>query len=258
MKLLSFSEKKFRGLVKSITGIRPVNITYYQLAFQHKSVMQKDAQGNPLNNERLEFLGDAVLGATIAHDLFVRFPHTSEGELTKIRSRIVNRSNLNSIALKMGFEKLIKTHQISDMSCTHIPGDALEALIGAIYIDRGEKKARKFIRRKIIFKQIDLPELIHTDTNYKSMLIEWGQKYKYPIQFITEEYPISKYRHQSFIAKAYVNDVVMGEGAGGSKKEAQQKAACKVLEMVANRERFKVLLKNDSEAQKHVAGILEC
>lgn len=195
--------------------------------------MRKDPQGQPMNNERLEFLGDAVLGSVVAHELFKRYPNRDEGALTKMRSRIVNRNNMNRVALKIGLDKVIKTQPLNDLAQTHIPGDALEALIGAIYMDLGHKKATDFIIRRIISEQTDISEITENDTNYKSLLIEWGQKNRCLIHFVTEEYPDQIPGGIGFIAKALINNQMIGEGKGASKKEAQQNAACLALENVA-------------------------
>ncbi len=233
MKLLPHPGKKFSVLIKKITGFSPKNLSYYHLAFQHKSLMRKNQYGQPINNERLEFLGDAVLGSVVAHELFKQFPQLEEGALTKIRSRIVNRINLNRIALKMGLDKVIRTQPLNDMSQTHIPGDALEALIGAIYLDLGHKKAKAFIFKKILAEETDFSDLAESDSNYKSLLIEWGQKNKCSIHFVTEEYPNQVPGSVSFKAHAHINQKLMGEGIGSSKKEAQQNAACQAFENVS-------------------------
>ena len=238
IKFLLSSEKGFYGSIKNITGFYPQNISYYHLAFQHKSLLRKDSKGHYLNNERLEFLGDAILGATIAHDLFLRFPYKDEGGLTKIRSRIVNRHNMNQIAMNMGLDKLIQTQPLIDLAQTHIPGDTLEALIGAIYMDCGEKKAKQFIHKKILSKQIDFSKIIYTDTNYKSLLIEWGQKNKCEVHFMTEEYHYPVFDRETFIAKAYIDGTLIGDGTGASKKEAQQNAAYKAIQTVSDSNDF--------------------
>ncbi|WP_235714386.1 ribonuclease III [Alkaliflexus imshenetskii] len=233
LKLLVRKDRKFYCLIKKITGITPVNAHYYHLAFLHKSLMRKDEQGAPLNNERLEYLGDAVLSAVVAHELFLRFPEKDEGALTKMRSRIVNRHNMNQLALKMGLNQLIRTQPLADMAQTHIPGDALEALIGAIYLDRGYKQTYRFILKKIINKQPNLISFVENDTNFKSLLIEWGQKNKCNIHFVTEEYPSQLANEMIFVAQAFINNKMLGEGEGSSKKEAQQNAACKALSNVS-------------------------
>lgn len=233
MKLLPQPGKKFYCLIKTITGVKPKNIAFYHMAFQHKSLMQRDSSGLPYNNERLEFLGDAVLGSIIAHELFKKYPLLDEGALTKMRSRIVNRSNMNRVALKMGLDKLIKTQPLNDLSQTHIPGDALEALIGAIYLDLGNNMAKDFIYSKILTEQTDFSETVENDSNFKSILIEWGQKNRCSIHFVTEEYPDQQAQGCVFISKALVNNQIMGEGKGTSKKEAQQNAACNALSSVS-------------------------
>lgn len=195
--------------------------------------MRKDEQGAPLNNERLEYLGDALLSAVVAHELFLRFPEKDEGALTKMRSRIVNRHNMNQLALEMGLNKLIRTQPLADMAQTHIPGDALEALIGAIYLDRGYKQTYRFIVEKVINKQPNLISFVENDTNFKSLLIEWGQKNKCNIHFVTEEYPSQLANEMIFVAQAFINNKMLGEGEGFSKKEAQQNAACKALNHVS-------------------------
>ena len=233
VKFLFSNEKKFYGMIKSITDVYPLNIEYYRLAFQHRSLMLKNEKGIQISNERLEFLGDAVLGETIAYDLFIKFPDKDEGHLTKIRSRIVNRNNLNNISLKIGLGKLIQAKPLSNIPFTHIPGDALEALIGAIYIDLGPKNARNFIRKKILSEQIDLDAIVDTDTNYKSLLIEWGQKYKHEIKFVTEEFSNHNLpERETFIAKVYAGETLLGEGKGGTKKEAHQHAAFNSIDLI--------------------------
>ncbi len=231
IKLLPRKGKKFYYLIKSITGILPKNPDYYLLALHHKSLMRKDDNGLPVNNERLEYLGDAILGAVIAHELYLRFPHKDEGALTKMRARVVNRNNLNFQAMKLGLGKLIKTQPLADLAQTHIPGDALEALIGAIYLDRGYFKSREFILNKLLDAHTDLEHIFENDSNYKSILIEWGQKNRREIHFVTEEYTNNS--EITFLAQALVNNVVMGKGKGASKKEAQQNAAEEALNNVA-------------------------
>ena len=228
-------EKEFYNVIKKITGVFPLNLYYYKLAFLHSSLMLKDNNGFPLNNQRLEFLGDAVLGTTIALDLFIKFPDKNEGFLTIIRSRIVSRKNMNNIAINMGLNNLIQSIPPNKLNDTHIPGDTLEALIGAIYFDLGSKTAQKFIRKKILSEMIDLNEILRTNTNFKSHLIEWAQKYKYEIHYITEEFSNPLHNRKYFTAKVFVNDNLYGEGKGNSKKEAQQNAACKAFEVITSK-----------------------
>ncbi|WP_430823570.1 ribonuclease III [Carboxylicivirga sp. N1Y90] len=229
IKLLPFKGKKFYGFIWSLTGIRPKRMDVYRLAFAHKSAMQKSKRKELLNNERLEFLGDAVLGAVVAEELYNKFPHKNEGFLTKTRSRIVNRSLLNNIALQMHLDKWVKTQAQIDVAHTSILGDALEALIGALYVDRGYGACRRFITRRLIPKYINLQRVARKDTNYKSLLIEWGQKNKADVQFITEEQHDADGLATRFHAKILVNENYSGQGEGLSKKEAQQHAAHQAL-----------------------------
>ncbi|MFW5753536.1 MAG: ribonuclease III [Marinilabiliaceae bacterium] len=233
IKLFSRQGRKFYRFIITTTGIRPHYPELYQMALVHKSFgRRKKVSGRPYNNERLEFLGDAVLGTIVAQELYALYPGENEGFLTKIRSRIVSRSNLNQIARDMGLQNWMWFHPPGDITQTHILGDALEALIGAVFLDRGFGQARKFVKSRILTKYIDLQQIAETDTNFKSNLIEWGQKYKWPIHFITEEYPVTEENGPVFIAKALVNDAVAGEGTGNSKKEAEQMAAEKALNKV--------------------------
>jgi ribonuclease-3 len=195
-------------------------------------VRRKKSSNHTFDNERLEFLGDAVLGTIVAQELYLLYPTGDEGFLTKTRSRIVSRANLNQIAYEMGLKEWMRFHPPGDISQTHILGDALEALIGAVFLDRGFGKARNFVRNRIISKHLDLQQIVQNDTNFKSNLIEWGQKNKRPVHFITEEYPVTEENGPVFIARALVNEEISGEGTGGSKKEAEQMAAEKALQQV--------------------------
>jgi len=216
----------------SVTGLRPVNLDLYKQAFIHKSAMIKGPNGKYINNERLEFLGDAILGSIVAEELYMRFPRRDEGFLTKTRSRIVNRSLLNEIALKMGLGQWIKAQSQIDISQTSIPGDALEAIVGAVYLDRGYSTCQQFVFDKIITPHINLNKIAKKDTNYKSLLIEWGQKQKKSINFITEEQHVSNGSAPIFMAKAAIDNAPVGEGKGFSKKEAQQNAARQALKII--------------------------
>ena len=241
IKYIFSSEKEFYCKVKKITGAFPCELSYYKLALSHGSLMLRDKSGVPLNNQRLEFLGDAVLSLIIAHDIYLLFPQKDEGGLTKIRSQVVNRHILNQIAFNLGLDKLIKTRPIIyNLANTHIPGDALEALIGAVYMDLGIKQASKFIRKKIISNRINISELAETDTNYKSLILEWGQKYKYQIKFDTEPFLCTVPERETFLAKVYANNKLIGEGKGANKKEAHQNAASQAFEYVSDKSKFNI------------------
>jgi ribonuclease-3 len=232
IKLFSRKGRKFYKFINSMTGIRPGNTALYRQAMVHKSVITRNRRKRSFNNERLEYLGDAILGAVVAQELYLLYPNEDEGFLTKTRSRIVSRANLNQLALDMGLQDWIQCHPSGDISQTHILGDALEAIIGAIFLDKGYGSSRKFIRNRILTKYLDLKQIVENDTNYKSMLIEWGQKNKHPVHFITEEYTVTEENVPVFIARAIVNEKISGMGTGNSKKEAEQKAANEALENV--------------------------
>ncbi|MFO7999782.1 MAG: ribonuclease III [Marinilabilia sp.] len=229
IKLFSRQGRKFYRFIVQITGIRPGKTEIYRQSLVHKSVIRRKSKKESYNNERLEFLGDAVLGTIVAQELYLLYPSGDEGFLTKTRSRIVSRANLNQIAYDMGLQDWIWFHPPGDISQTHILGDALEALIGAVFLDKGFSSARKFVRNRILSKHLDLQQIVETDTNFKSNLIEWGQKNKNPVHFITEEYPVTEENGPVFIARAIVNEQISGEGTGNSKKEAEQKAANEAL-----------------------------
>ena len=225
MKLFSFRGKKFSVSIRRLVGYTPRNIALYQLALLHKSLQKKSITGDILSNERLEFLGDAILGAVIANELYKLFPDEDEGSLTKMRSRIVNRSLLNQVGLKMGLDQIIQLQSQVDLSQTHILGDAVEAIIGAVFIDHGFYKTRKFVLDKIITPHFNIFEIALKDSNYKSLIIEWGQKLKKTVRFDTEEIAGEGENPNIFLCKVFIDDEILGEGSGTSKKEAQQNSA---------------------------------
>lgn len=204
----------------------PGRIKYYEKAFIHKSTSQTDNLGRSINNERLEYLGDAILGSVIAEHLFKEYPHENEGFLTKMRSKIVNGENLSNLAEKMGLVPLIQTQAIGDHTLKHISGDAFEALIGAVFMDKGYARTKRFILKSILVRHIDLDELEKVENNYKSQLIEWAQKYKKDVCFYTDVEPYDPTRFISYVS---IGDNLYGSGSGVSKKEAEQMAANETL-----------------------------
>lgn len=211
-------------------GFFPRRVSYYRLAFLPKSALQKHPSGVRLNNERLEYLGDAVLDAIVADYLYSRFPEGDEGFMTKLRARIVKRKTLNNLATKMEIPGMITQSSSSGNKSKHLYGNALEALLGAIYIDRGYKAAKKFFIRKIMEKHIDLVELVKKDPDYKSRIIEWAQKNRVEIVFESLEEHLSGVKSPSFVSTISLEGLPRGTGRGGSKKDAEQQAARKALE----------------------------
>lgn len=229
IKLFLHRKEKFYGLSFSELGFVPRNKRLYKLALLHKSASEFTKSGAVLNYERLEFLGDAVLGAVIAEILYKFFPRKSEGDLTRLRSKIVSRESLNEIATLMGLDKEVIAK--SDISKNkHIYGDVFEAFIGAIYLDQGYLKTKRFIEKHILPKYFNLQDLVTIDKNYKSRLIEWGQKNKIELNINTIE--TQSGRKSKFVSTISIEDVVMGKGSGASKKEAEQHSAEKAIQKI--------------------------
>ena len=215
-------DKEFARKIRRITGFYPYNINLYNTAVTHRSLSDKTSTGFLINNERLEFLGDSVLDLLIGEYLYKRFTNEQEGFLTQLRARIVNGDNLTELSKQIGLDMLVKTSVKSHSSNIHLYGDAFEAFLGAVYLDRGFRQAGKFLYKRIMPKYLNIFELEHQNTNFKSQLIEWGQKNKNEIEFVTDlESPTSKY----FVSYVRINGQNFGSGIGISKKEAEQKAS---------------------------------
>ncbi len=210
-----------------ILGFYPRHIYPYKVAVLHKSMAIK-MEGKRINNERLEFLGDAILGAVVGHIVFSQFPKKPEGFLTNARSNIVRRQSLNKLAQDMGLDKLIVTNFKQQTHNSYVNGNAFEALVGAIYLDRGYGHCVRFVKKKIMDQLVNI-EKVASEVNHKSKLIEWGQKNRVDIDFIVEE---SKGNDSSpiFISHVVVSGVRCGTGKGYSKKESQKLASMEALE----------------------------
>lgn len=217
-------DKKFLKHLKNIIGFTPRNLKIYQKAFIHKSASRTDSTGKVFNNERLEYLGDAILDAIIAEFLFLKFQNKPEGFLTQTRSKIVNRDHLNILSQKLGIHHLVISNTARAQH-KYLFGDALEALIGALYIDKGYKKTKKVVQKRILEEHVDLKKLIHVETDFKSRIIEWGQKHKTPITFETLEEAVENTNEILFVAHLLIGSDIKGKGTGNSKKEAEQNAA---------------------------------
>ncbi len=223
----------FAEKIAHITGVNPHNISVYRLALRHASAANKYAQLGE-NNERLEYLGDAILGAVVADYLFKKYPFKGEGFLTELRSRIVNREQLNQVAKRIGLEELIEydRNQAKTNLNRSMNGDALEALVGALYLDRGYKKCRKFIVGKLLGNYYDLDSLLSTESNFKSRLLEFAQRRSKTVRFETHEVAGNKKNTKEFLSTAYYSDQAIGKGRGLTKKAAEQQAAAQALEKV--------------------------
>lgn len=227
----SKADQKLVTAIKNIAGITPSNLALYRLATLHSSISKESDTGFKESNERLEYLGDAVLGATVADYLFKKFPFKDEGFLTEIRSRIVNREALNLLARKIGIANIVQYDAKNSHLQQVILGNTLEAIVGAIYLDKGFLRCKKFVIDKLIAPNYDLDALINSNPNFKSKIIEWAQREGKDVKF--EILDVKKGRnHKEFTARVIVNSEPMGTGFGNNKKKAEQDAALKTCEML--------------------------
>lgn len=219
------SGKELSAQLEQVLGFRPKRIAFYQLALMHRSRPDDVTD----SNERLEFLGDAFLGAIIAEYLFKKYPYEDEGYLTELRSKIVRRETMNNIALRMGLNKMV-VYNTNDrsLSRSHIFGNALEALIGAVYLDQGLERTRVFILNQLIRPYIDLETMESTDTNFKNRLLSWGQKNNRTISFDTLDEKLENTR-KLFTVGIVLDGEMIASGTGYNKKDAGQVAAQNAL-----------------------------
>ncbi len=214
-----------------ILGFYPHNIEIYKQALLHKSSSVK-TQGRLINNERLEFLGDAILDAVVADIVYKKFEGKREGFLTNTRSKIVQRETLNNIAINIGLDKLIKYSSKQSSHNSYMSGNAFEALVGAIYLDRGYKACMKFMEKRIIGQYINLEKISRKEVNFKSKLIEWSQKNKFEIEFRLVGQTSDESQNPIFETQILVENISAGTGKGYSKKESQQEAAHATMTMI--------------------------
>ncbi|MBO0357433.1 ribonuclease III [Hymenobacter sp. BT186] len=227
-------DQAFIRAIATITGRTPSNVRLYRLAFTHSSVVrQQGEQGRQQSNERLEFLGDAVLGTVVAEYLFRKFPYEQEGFLTEMRSRIVNRESLNALALKLGLDKLVQLDpgQGRAARSRSVNGNALEALVGAVYLDQGYKAARRFVLGRIVKPYVDVKSMTQTTANFKSKLIEWAQRNGRVLRYELSGEPRPG-GVMEFSATVLLDEEAVATGMGLSKKQAEQLAAERALEVL--------------------------
>jgi ribonuclease-3 len=218
-------DKKLITSIKNITGFFPHNLRIYKIALTHKTASAEIKEGVYDSNERLEFLGDAILGGVIADFLYKKFPFKDEGFLTKLRSRIVSRENLNKVSIKFGLNEMIDYHfQNRNIIAKSMNGDALEAFIGAIYLDRGFETCKQFIIHQIIKNHIDLDLLEVTDKDFKSQLVEWTQRHKKKFEYkVIAEH--GKAYDKYYDVQLFIDEEPQTIGKGKNKKSAEQAAA---------------------------------
>jgi len=233
LKPKSKKDKKLVNSLRQLIGVRPINLELFKLAIQHSSTARENIGGVKDSYERLEYLGDAILNAVVADHLFKKFPFKSEGFLTDIRSRIVSRDSLNRIGKKVGIDQLVDYHSGKRYTTAYksISGDAFEALVGAVYLDRGYDFTKKFLTTKFLFPHLNLEEVIRKNPNFKSRVIEWAHRHNKPVRF--EIVKVKDKKHfKEFIAQVVIDGEPVGKGSGLSKKRAEQFAAestCKSL-----------------------------
>ena len=232
---LSPEEKSISDYIHNVFGFSPKNIALYQLAFTHKSMSDENVGNYHLNNERLEYLGDAVLSLSVADYLFHTYPTQPEGFLTEMRSRIVSRASLNKLSQKLGFEQHIRyIHDNGNQaSFRSLGGNTFEALIGSIYLDRGYEFTKRIIIDRIIRVHIDLDELQETDVNFKSKILEWTQKQRKHLVFKLLEQKKEGNRNL-FHVQVFIDGEGYAEAVDYSIKGAEQRASEKTLQMLNN------------------------
>ncbi len=227
-RLFNSQDRKLRISIRNLLGFRPGNIHLYKLAFLHKSASLERINGMKIDNERLEFLGDAVISLAVADYLFKRFPLKDEGFLTETRSKLVSRNQLNKLAAKIGIDVLIQSVSSIAVHSRYIRGNTLEALIGAIYLDKGFSFAKQVFTQKIIGRFVDIERLISEEINFKSLLLEWAQKERKNLEYrlISER---SNGRNKLYTVDVVIDESVISTGSGHSIKSAEQDAAEKAI-----------------------------
>ena len=235
IRLFFHPKKESYFALKRILGFFPNNISFYEEALLHKS---SHSRGVYRNNERLEFLGDAILDAVIADIVFKKFKNQNEGFLTNTRSKIVKRETLDRISGNLGLNKLVISSPRIQVQKSHILGNALEAFIGAVYLDQGYQKTYRFIERKIISAYINIDALAKKEVNFKSKLLEWGQKNRVKMDYQLLENFTDRENNPFFQSEVLLNGLVAGIGTGYSKKESHQEAACEALSKINSDKNF--------------------
>ena len=239
-KLFFCKDREFRSALYDIMGFCPHNIDLYRTAFAHKSqeYRSKKLGNKPLNNERLEFLGDAVLETVVSHIVYRHFPNKREGFLTNTRSKIVSRESLGKLAKELHIDRLIQSQTHSRTHNSYLGGNSFEALMGAIYLDRGFRYAFRFVEQRIIGAVLDLESVASKEVNFKSKLLEWSQKNRIRLEFKDSATDTDKANGPSFLTTIVIEGLYAGEGKGYSKKESHQTAAKDALTKLRREPQF--------------------
>ena len=238
IRLLFLDEKELRRSLYEVMGFYPHDISVYKQALMHKSIGKRNDKGKPLNNERLEFLGDAMLGAVVGHIVYDHFPGKREGFLTNTRSKLVSRDTLGKLAEEMGLTRLILSAGHSNSHNSYMAGNAFEALVGAIYLDRGYKACMQFMEKRILAQIINIDKVAYKEVNFKSKILEWAQKNRVRIDFRLEEQSQDKNGSPTFAYTVVLEGVDGCRSEGFSKKESQQRASEDTLKRLRNDNKF--------------------
>lgn len=238
MKLPFRKEKELYSSLYAIIGFYPHDISFYKQALMHKSIARRNAKGRPVNNERLEFLGDAILDAIVGDIVFRHFEGKREGFLTNTRSKIVQRETLNRLSQEIGVSRLIMSNGHNSSHNSYMEGNAFEALVGAIYLDRGYEACMRFMQRRILSQLINIDKVAYKEVNFKSKLIEWCQKNKVKLDFRLVEQKRDKNNSPIFVYQAMIEGLEGGTGSGYSKKESQQLASKLTLQSLRRKPQF--------------------
>ena len=252
IRLLFHKDRESYFCFYKILGFFPRNIRFYEQALLHKSTSIRSEKGRPLNNERLEFLGDAILDAIVGDIVYKHFEGRREGFLTNTRSKIVQRETLNKLAMEIGLDKLVKYSTRSSSHNSYMYGNAFEAFIGAIYLDQGYERCKQFMEKKILKNYIDLDKMSRKEVNFKSKLIEWSQKTKMEVSFELIEQFLDQDYNPMFHTEVRIESLSAGTGTGYSKKESQQNAAQMALKKIKSDEAFKEAIET-AKIQNHAA-----
>lgn len=238
MKLPFRKEKELYSSLFNVIGFYPHNISLYKQALLHKSIARRNEKGRPVNNERLEFLGDAILDAIVGDIVFRHFEGKREGFLTNTRSKIVQRETLNKLAQEIGISQLIMSNGHSSSHNSYMEGNAFEALVGAIYLDRGYEACMRFMQKRILSQLINLDKVAYKEVNFKSKLIEWCQKNRVKLDFKLIEQKRDENNNPIFVYQTLVEGLEGGSGKGYSKKESQQLASKLTLQSLRRKPQF--------------------
>ena len=238
IKLPFRKEKELFSALYRIMGFYPHDISLYKQALLHKSVGRRNEKGRPQNNERLEFLGDAVLDAVVGHIVYRHFEGKREGFLTNTRSKLVSRDTLGKLAQEMGIPQLIHTASRGNAHNSYMSGNAFEALVGAIYLDRGYSACMRFMERRILNQLINIDKVAYKEVNFKSKLLEWSQKNRVKMEFRDLEQTRDENNSPVFTTQVFIEGLEGSKGTGYSKKESQQKAAKDTLQRLRREPQF--------------------